>query len=154
MLTQRSLDVLLSCVDLRQELLEELEASSEPQQSLCGRVAHQGDVVLDFLQHDGLERGKAPRVRHQFLVNFLQGAETGRNVVALKNIWHQNTQQNPDDRSVFMLSDAESSTESTRTLMFPTKSILTGAKTVGPSLSEERKSLIISPFSFNQPARH
>lgn len=80
MLTQRSLDVLLSCVDLRQELLEELEASSEPQQSLCGRVAHQGDVVLDFVQHDGLERGKAPRVRHQFLVNFLHGAETGRNV--------------------------------------------------------------------------
>lgn len=66
----------------------------------------------------------------------------------LKNIWHQNTQQNPDDRSVFMLSGADSSTETTRTLMFPTKSILTGAKTVDPSLSEERKSLIISSLSF------
>lgn len=150
--TQCSLDVLLSRVDLRQELLEELEASSEPQQSLCGRVAHQGDVVLDFVQHDGLERGEAPRVRHQFLVNFLHGAETGRNVAATQK--HQNTQQNPDDRAVFMPSDSDSSTETTPTLMFPTKSILTGAKTVDPSLSEERKSLIISSFSFNQSARH
>lgn len=53
-LTERALDVLLSCIDLWQELLEELQPSSEPQQSLCGRVAHPGNIRLDFVQHDGL----------------------------------------------------------------------------------------------------
>lgn len=53
-LTERLLDVLLSRVDLRQKLLEKLEASSEPQQSLGGRVAHLRDLHLHLVQHDGL----------------------------------------------------------------------------------------------------
>lgn len=71
-LTERLLDVLLSRVDFRQELLEELEASPEPQQSLGGRVAHLRDLRLHFVQHDGLQRGVDVGVGFQLLVDFLQ----------------------------------------------------------------------------------
>lgn len=70
----------------------------------------------------------------------------------LANVYIQrpNAQWNPDDRFVSMLRELDLSRKSTHTLIFPTKSILTGANTVDPSLSEERKPLIISSFSFNQ----
>lgn len=57
-LTERSLDVLLSRIDLRQELLEKLEASLEPQQSLRGRIARLGYIGVDLVQHHGLQRGE------------------------------------------------------------------------------------------------
>lgn len=66
------MDVLLSRVDLRQELLEELEAPPEPQQSLGGRVAHLSNLRMHLVQHNGLQRGEAGRVRHQFLIDLLQ----------------------------------------------------------------------------------
>lgn len=72
-LTERFLDVLLSRIDFGQELLEELEASPQPQQSLSGRVAHLGDLRLHFVQHDGLQRGVDVWVGFQLLVDFLEG---------------------------------------------------------------------------------
>lgn len=141
---------MLSRVDLWKELLEELEASSEPEQSLCGRIANHGDVVLDFVQHDGLERGKAVRIRHQLLVNFLHGEETWWNVAWKFKYPASKRSVKAWRRLVFMLWELDLSRKSRHTLIFPTKSILTGANTVDPSLSEERKSLIISSFSFNQ----
>ena len=53
------MDVLLPRVDLRQELLKEAEASSEPQQRLGGRVAHLCCSGLQLVQHDGLEGREA-----------------------------------------------------------------------------------------------
>lgn len=53
------MDVPFSSVQFRQELLEELEASFEPQQGLSGRVAHLGHACLHLMQDHGLQRGEA-----------------------------------------------------------------------------------------------